>query len=176
ATRGQTPDFILVDEAAFVNLTSITSLIPLMLVAGRKQIHISSHVAKSWMNNVGDIIDEATGEPAFHVISQKFKCAAHMHLPSLTCPCEAVYCPSHIDMNPATQALLSCVAPGGEMEITGGTGDLGDLVSETITPFTTETIHKIMNNVVDITDPKTEVSAFYIAIDPTYSSGSLSSL
>ncbi|ACD84548.1 terminase, partial [Salmonid herpesvirus 3] len=168
--------FILVDEAAFVNLTSITSLIPLMLVAGRKQIHISSHVAKSWINNVGDIIDETTGEPAFHVISQKFKCGAHMHLPGLTCPCEAVYCPSHIDMNPATQALLSCVAPGGEMEITGGTGDLGNLVSDSTFPFPDETVHKIMNDVIDINDPGAEVSAFYIAIDPTYSSGSQSSM
>lgn len=62
------------------------------------------------------------------------------------------------------------------MEITGGTGDLGDMVSENITPFTTELIHKVMNNVIDVTASDAEVSAFYIAIDPTYSSGSLSSL
>uniref|UniRef100_A0AB33V6V3 Polyprotein n=1 Tax=Latid herpesvirus 1 TaxID=3096545 RepID=A0AB33V6V3_9VIRU len=173
AARGQIPDFVLVDEAAFVNPSALLSLFPLLAVKNRKQIHISSHIPKSWVNKVGSIMD-SDGKPAFHVINQRFKCDGHAQLPGLMCPCSAVFCPTHIDLNTSIQQLINNVAPGGaEMECAGGDVTGNALKSDTAQPFTEELVREFLSNTVVKPD---RVLRYFVAMDPTYANGTQSSL
>ncbi|QAB08546.1 ORF62 [Ictalurid herpesvirus 1] len=171
AARGQIPDFVLIDEAAFVNPASLLSLLPLLAVKNRKQIHISSHIAKSWVTRVETIMG-SDGKRAFHVINQRFKCDGHAHLPGMMCPCSAVFCPTHIDLNESIQELINNITPGGcELELTGGDG-AGVLKRDVATPFSEELVRQFMTNAVpDLSG----VKRVFIAVDPTYANGTQSS-
>ncbi|AVP72266.1 DNA packaging terminase subunit 1 [Silurid herpesvirus 1] len=171
AARGQIPDFVLIDEAAFVNPASLLSLLPLLAVKNRKQIHISSHIPKSWVTRVETIMG-SDGKRAFHVINQRFKCEGHAHLPGMMCPCSAIFCPTHIDLNESIQELINNITPGGcEIELTGGDG-AGLLKKDVAQPFSEELIRQFLANTIVELD---EVRRVFIAVDPTYANGTQSS-
>lgn len=132
-------------------------------------------MSKSWINHVGEILEPETREPAFHVINQKFKCAAHSQIPTMTCVCFDVFCPTHIEINTSLQSLINQVCPGGETELTGGgmEDSLGGK-RDIATPFTTDLIKKFLGNTFDLNQES--IKRFHIAMDPTYANGTQSAV
>nr|WIM37057.1 ter [Herpesvirus DDDp] len=174
AARGQTPDLILADEVCFVGPGALVGIIPIMSVAGRKQIHISSHQARSWVNHVEGIVDSVTGKPAYHVINQRFKCAAHSHSKDAMCPCQRIYCPSHVSLNSSLKHLINLVVPGGDIELTGGVSH-ADVPADTRIPFTNEVVRLFLTNIYNAATGSAP-RRFFVCMDPTYASGTQSSV
>nr|UKB92889.1 DNA packaging terminase subunit 1 [Acipenserid herpesvirus 1] len=172
--RGQNPDLVLIDEAGFINLPALLSVLPLMAINGTKQIHISSPVNhNAWISRVEDIKD-ADGQQAVHVAVHRFKCKYHADAPGATCSCSDIYCPDHITVNHLLQSLLNLVQPGSfEMELTGAvqSGGRNDLNPR---PFTDEICAQFAGFTASLSSVRSKVAGMYVAIDPTFSTGTLS--
>lgn len=161
------------DEAGFVAPKTMLAVLPNIAFKDRKQVHISSHVDGSkWLNKVADIKD-ADGNPAFHVVSQSFKCMAHFRLEGPTCPCLGIYCPQYINVNEAIKELMNIVYPRGfESEVTGSSITSSDLKTSVTTPFTYDVVSRFKKRTqsLKMIDPVYAVIGF----DPTYGGGTKS--
>ena len=178
ASRGQSADLILVDEVGFVSPKVLLAVLPNIAFKGRKQVHITSHVGNTaWLNKVVDITKD-DGEPAYHVISQSFKCRYHDRDTGLTCFCLGVYCPQHISVDNHLKELMNAITPKGfESEVTGSTSTaLNDVKTDATSPFEPAVMNKFLShNCVDMEtlDKATIVRAF-VCLDPTFGGGSKS--
>lgn len=178
ASRGQSADLILVDEVGFVNSKVLLSVLPNIAFRGRKQVHITSHVSETpWLNKVSDILGD-NGEPAYHVVSQSFKCRYHARDLGLTCFCLSVYCPQHITVQAPLKELMNMVIPKGfECEVTGSTStSSADTKNDTTTPFEPRIINKFLSNNTVTLAYLTQGSVIraYMCLDPTFGGGSMS--
>ncbi|KAK7878299.1 hypothetical protein WMY93_031118 [Mugilogobius chulae] len=178
ASRGQSADLILVDEVGFVNSKVLLSVLPNIAFRGRKQVHITSHVNQTpWLNKVSEIRGD-DGEPAYHVVSQSFKCKFHERHPGLMCSCLAIYCPQHISVDTKLRQLMDLVNPRGfESEVTGSTcSQSGDIKSDETTPFEPRVINRFLSNNCLAMDflVRAPVVRAYFCLDPTFGGGSRS--
>ncbi|XP_078790740.1 uncharacterized protein LOC144996414 isoform X1 [Oryzias latipes] len=178
ASRGQSADLILVDEVGFVNSKVLLAVLPNIAFRGRKQVHITSHVNNTpWLNKVADIRDDRGG-PAYHVVSQSFKCAYHERDPGLTCCCLGVYCPQHISVDGQLKELMNMVSPKGfESEVTGSSSTSSeDIKTDTTVPFEASVINRFLsNNCWALEDvARSIVTRAYLCLDPTFGGGSRS--
>lgn len=176
SARGQNPDICVVDEAAFVGANLLVSVLPLMTVKGTKQIHISSPgSADSWISHVGDVKQE-NGETLAQIIDYKYKCKAHAEEDGISCVCNDIYKPDHIEIEEGVKELMNMVCDGAfEMELTGG-HTLN--VKPDNRPFETGALNFMMNNIpVNHTVFKqSSESLVVISIDPTWSTGTVSNI
>lgn len=178
ASRGQSADLILVDEVGFVNSKVLLAVLPNIAFKGRKQVHITSHVSNTpWLNKVADIHDEK-GNPAYHVISQSFKCGYHERDPGLTCACLGIYCPQYISVESHLKKLMNMINPKGfESEITGSSStSSNDTKSNESRPFDASTINKFLSsNCLSLEQvARAKVIRAYLCLDPTFGGGSKS--
>ncbi|CAB1324729.1 unnamed protein product [Coregonus sp. 'balchen'] len=178
ASRGQSADLILVDEVGFVNSKVLLAVLPNIVFRGRKQVHITSHVNNTpWLNKVADILRE-DGEPAYHVVSQSFKCRYHERESGPTCFCLGVYCPQHISVDNHLKELMNMVTPKGfESEVTGSSSTSSmDTKNENTTPFQPSVINKFLSNNSVTLEYITRASVVraYLCLDPTFGGGSRS--
>lgn len=178
ASRGQSADLIIVDEVGFVSPKVLLSVLPNIAFWGRKQVHITSHVASTpWLNKVADI-KTGDGEPAYHVVSQTFKCRSHAHLSSTTCPCVGVYCPSRTSTDSNLRQLMNTVVPMGfESEVTGSASMVVDDKKESFTsPFDPSIINKFLssNCMPMICLLSQHIVRVIVTMDPTFGGGSKS--
>ncbi|XP_045072169.1 uncharacterized protein LOC123485286 [Coregonus clupeaformis] len=178
ASRGQSADLILVDEVGFVSSKVLLAVLPNIAFRGRKQVHITSHVNNTpWLNKVADIRGE-DGEPAYHVVSQSFKCRYHEREPGLTCFCLGVCCPQHISVDNHLKELMNMVTPKGfESEVTGSSSTSStDTKTDHTTPFEPSVINKFLSNnsvTLEYMNRGSVVRA-YLCLDPTFGGGSRS--
>lgn len=177
ASRGQSADLILVDEVGFVSSKVLLAVLPNIAFRGRKQVHITSHVMNTpWLNKVSDIRGE-DGEPAYHVVSQSFKCRYHEKEQGLTCFCLGVYCPQHISVDGHLKELMNMISPKGfESEVTGSssTWSTGYKIGKT-TPFEPSVINKFLSSSVSVPDLYgSSIVRAYVCLDPTFGGGSRS--
>ncbi|XP_032366246.1 uncharacterized protein LOC116685140 [Etheostoma spectabile] len=178
ASRGQSADLILVDEVGFVSSKVLLAVLPNIAFRGRKQVHITSHVNNTpWLHRVEDIRGE-NGEPAYHVVSQSFKCRRHEREPGLTCACLGVYCPQHISIDNHLKELMNMVTPKGfENEVTGNSiTSSTETKTDNTTPFESSVINKFLSNnsvTLDYMRCASVVRA-YLCLDPTFGGGSRS--
>lgn len=162
-----------------MNSKMLLSVLPNIAFRGRKQVHISSHVTNTpWLNKVADIRGE-DGKPAYHVVSQSFKCGYHQRGPGLTCPCLGVYCPQHISVHNHLRELMNMVAPKGfESEVTGSssTAESADTKTDKTTPFEPSVINKFLSNNSLTLEAVAHASVIkaYLCLDPTFGGGSRS--
>lgn len=176
SARGQNPDICVVDEAAFVGANLLVSVLPLMTVKGTKQIHISSPgSADSWISHVGDVKQE-NGETLAQIIDYKYKCKAHAEEEGISCVCNDIYKPDHIEIEEGVKELMNLVCDGAfEMELTGG-HTLA--IKPDNHPFETGALNFMMNTVPvnhAVFKQPTE-SLVVISIDPTWSTGTVSNI
>lgn len=162
----------------FVNSKVLLAVLPNIAFRGRKQVHITSHVNNTpWLNKVADIRDDR-GEPAYHVVSQSFKCRYHERDPGLTCCCLGVYCPQHISVNGHLRELMNMVAPKGfESEVTGSSStSSSDVKGDATAPFGPAVINRFLsNNCTELKDvARSPVTRAYLCLDPTFGGGSRS--
>ncbi|AFJ20337.1 DNA packaging terminase subunit 1 [Cyprinid herpesvirus 1] len=176
SARGQNPDICVVDEAAFVGANLLVSVLPLMTVKGTKQIHISSPgSADSWISHVGDVRQE-NGETLAQIVDYKYKCKAHAEEDGISCVCNDIYKPDHIEIEAGVKELMNLVCEGAfEMELTGGhtlavkpdnhpfeTGALNFMLN------TTQVNHAVFKQPLE--------SLVVISVDPTWSTGTVSNI
>lgn len=176
ASRGQSAELILVDEVGFVNSKVLLAVLPNIAFRGRKQVHITSHVNNTpWLNKVSDIRGD-DGEPAYHVVSQSFKCRYHERDPGLTCFCLGIYCPQHISVDSHLKELMNMVAPKGfESEVTGSSSTSSlDTKTDTTYPFEAAVINKFNNCITLESVNRSSVVKAYLCLDPTFGGGSRS--
>ena len=166
------------DEVAFLNCKALLAVLPNMAVRARKQVHITSHVDNTpWLNKVGDIRRE-DGEPAYHVVSQSFKCRYHEKDPGLTCSCLGIYCPNHITVDNHLKQLMNMITPRGfESEVTGSSSTSStDTKTDRTTPFEPSILNKFLSNNSYTLEYMTRASVerVYVCLDPTFGGGSRS--
>lgn len=166
------------DEVGFVNSKVLLAVLPNIAFRGRKQVHITSHVNNTpWLNKVADIRGD-DGEPAYHVVSQSFKCRYHEREPGPTCFCLGVYCPQHISVDNHLKELMNMVTPKGfECEVTGSSSTSStDTKTDNSTPFEASVINKFLsNNSVTLEYmSRASVARAYLCLDPTFGGGSKS--
>lgn len=126
------------------------------------------------MPKVERIINAETGKPAAHFVNQRFKCDLHLNERGMTCVCAAIFCPAHINASDHLDAIMNLIQPGGgAAELTGVIGGQ-KLASGTMVPFTDEVIQRLFGNTYTLSAETVE--RFFIVIDPTYSTGTQSSL
>lgn len=190
SARGQNPDICIVDEAAFVSASLLVSVMPLMTVKGTKQIHISSPgQPNSWITQVGDIKQD-NGETLAQVIDCKYKCKSHAttsfssgYRPlkanpddDISCSCYDIYRPDHIKIEHGVGTLMNMVSEGSfETELTGG-HTLA--IRPENHPFEVGASNFLLTN-VPINHPlfsSPDESCVVIAVDPTWSTGTVSSI
>lgn len=175
----------MVDEAAFVSAATMVSVLPLLTVKGRKQIHITSPAPSgSWISQVA-MIKTGDGKPFAQVIDVKYKCSAHASDPTVEgfrCPCNFIHLPDHIRSGSGymkgMETLLNLVQPGAfKTELAGGTSEI--LGSATL-PFESSFVN-FLGNAYDKDDPRLtfksplmEKAVVVVAVDPTFSTGSTS--
>lgn len=162
----------------FVSSKVLKSVLPNIAFRGRKQVHITSHVSETpWLNKVSDIRGD-DGEPAYHVVSQSFKCRYHARDPGLTCFCLGVYCPQHISVQSHLKELMNMVTPNGfECEVTGSSStSSADTKCDSTTPFEPRIINKFLSSNAVTVEELTHASVIraYLCLDPTFGGGSMS--
>lgn len=161
-----------------MNSKVLLAVLPNIAFRGRKQVHITSHVNNTpWLNKVADIRG-LDGEPAYHVVSQSFKCRYHERDPGLTCFCLGIYCPQHITVDNHLKELMNMVTPKGfESEVTGSSStSYSDTKTDETVPFEPWIINKFLsNNSVPIESlTRGDVIRAYLCLDPTFGGGSRS--
>lgn len=162
----------------FVSSKVLLAVLPNIAFRGRKQVHITSHVNNTpWLNKVADIRGD-DGEPAYHVVSQSFKCKHHARDPDSTCVCMGIYYPQHISVDSHLKQLMNIIVPRGfESEVTGSSStSSSDTKSDTTTPFEACIINKFLSsNCVELERMvQSSVARAYICMDPTFGGGSKS--
>ncbi|AXF48606.1 ORF42-like protein [Bufonid herpesvirus 1] len=146
-----------------------------MAIDGTKQIYTTSPAKDAWIGNLGDLRDPATGEHHWHLIAQQFKCAYHASDPEITCPCMDVYRPDHMTVDGKMKALLNMVDPGAfDFELTGCLSGATS-GSEFVKPLTPHLLQRFLGNIA-LPFCNDQVETVYVAVDPTYSTGLLSSI
>lgn len=161
-----------------MNNKVLLAVLPNIAFRGRKQVHITSHVSNApWLNKVADIRNDL-GEPAYHVVSQSFKCRQHERDPGLTCCCLSVYCPRHISVDGHLRELMNMIEPKGfESEVTGSSStSSSDTKDDRSTPFQPSVINRFLsNNCVTLKEvARARVVRAYVCLDPTFGGGSKS--
>lgn len=163
------------DEAAFVSAQMMVSVLPLMTVKGRKQIHISSPGQPgSWMYQVG-LITTSDGRPFAQVTEVKYKCLEHALVEGYGCPCNYIYIPDQINTKggymKGMEHLMNLVMPGSfETELTGNqvTPPPNDPFKDSMYKLLA---NKVPNECVNLNDAS---AVAVISVDPTYSFGTTS--
>ncbi|ABG25767.1 ORF42 [Ranid herpesvirus 1] len=176
--RGQNPDLVIVDEAAFICMPALLSLIPLMAIDGTKQIHTTSPVdAGAWISRLSELRDVDTGEPHVHMIAQQFKCDYHAQDADITCPCMDVYRPDHMTVDVQLKDILNLISPGAfDYELTGCLQSATrGIDAGGASTFSKDLTTRFIQNVPDVVD-QALIASIYVSMDPTFCNGSMSSI
>ncbi|ARR28926.1 hypothetical protein [Ranid herpesvirus 3] len=147
-----------------------------MAITGTKQIHTTSPVDSNvWIARLQELNDPDNDKIVVHTINHQFKCERHAEDPGVSCPCLDIYVPDHMTVDEALKSILNVIQPGSfDSELTGCVSALstGVLARQ---PFPKPVINMFQcNEMKSLSD--TDVELFIIAVDPTFASGSKSSI
>lgn len=146
-----------------------------MAITGTKQIHTTSPVDSNvWIARLQELNDPDSGKVVVHTINYQFKCSKHAEDAGVSCPCLDIYKPDHMTVDEDLKNIINVIQQGAfDSELTGCVSALSHGSGKQ--PFSKPILNMFQCNEIK-SIPESDVDMFIISVDPTFASGSKSSI